>query len=118
MCQETIINYLASKTDIDDEDIRRFILYGEYFRDEDTKKTLPVDNETGQVLYGDEIYFRKHHMEFDKSKDLEIPVTIFSYKNKVNRLQEIDDLLANVKVVESKTQNLIQINDCPIRGVA
>ena len=44
MCQETIINYLASKTGIADNDIRKFILYGEYFRDEDTKKTLPVDN--------------------------------------------------------------------------
>ena len=100
MCQETIINYLASRTGIADDDIRKFVLYGEYFRDEDTKKTLPVDNETGQVLYGDDIYFRKHHMEFDKAKDLEIPVSIFSYKNNVNRLQEIDDLLANVKVVD------------------
>ena len=100
MCQETIINYLASKMGIADADIRKFILYGEYFRDEDTKKTLPVDNETGQVLYGDDIYFRKHHMEFDKAKDLEIPASIFSYKNNVNRLQEIDDLLANVKVVD------------------
>ena len=100
MCQETIINYLTSKTGICDEDIRKFILYGEYFRDEDTKKTLPVDNETGQVLYGDDVYFHKHHMEFDKAKDLEIPASIFSYKSSVNRLQEIDDLLANVKVVD------------------
>lgn len=100
MCQETIINYLASKTGIADEDIRKFILYGEYFRDEDTKKTLPIDNETGQLLHGDEVYYHKHHMEFDKAKDLEIPASIFSYKNNVNRLQEIDDLLANVKVVD------------------
>lgn len=100
MCQETIINYLTSKTHISDKDIRKFILYGEYFRDEDTKKTLPVDNETGQVLYGDDVYFRKHHMEFDKTKSLEIPATIFSYKDNVNRLQEIDDLLSNVKIVD------------------
>lgn len=100
MCQETIINYLASKTGISDEDIRKFILYGEYFRDEDTKKTLPIDNETGQLLHGDEVYYHKHHMEFDKAKDLEIPASIFSYRNNVNRLQEIDDLLANVKVVD------------------
>lgn len=100
MCQETIINYLVSKTGIVDEDIRKFILYGEYFRDEDTKKTLPIDNETGQVLHGDEVYYHKHHMEFDKGKSFEIPASIFSYKNNVNRLQEIDDLLANVKVVD------------------
>lgn len=100
MCQETLINYLCSKTGIEDEDIRKFILYGEYFRDDDTKKTLAVDNETGKVLQGDEIYYYKHHMEFDKEKDLEIPASIFSYKNGINRLQEIDDLLANVKVVD------------------
>ncbi len=100
MCQETLINYLASKTGIASDDIRKFILYGEYFRDEDAKKTIPIDNETGQVLYGDDIYSHKHHMEFDKTKDLEMPPTIFSYKNNVNRLQEIDDLLANVKVVD------------------
>ena len=100
MCQESLINYLTEKTKIPTEDLRKFILFGEYFRDEDTKKTLPVDNETGRVLYGDDVYYRKHHMEFDKTKDLEMPATIFSYKYNVNRLQEIDDLLANVKVVD------------------
>ena len=118
MCQESLISYLSEKTAISLNDLRKFILYGEYFRDEDTKKTLPIDNETGEILHGDEIYYHKHHMEFDKAKDLEIPASIFSYKESVNRLQEIDDLLASVKVVESKTQNLIQINDCPLRGVA
>ena len=100
MCQESLISYLTSKTGISDDDIRKFILYGEYFRDEDTKKTLPIDDVTGQLLQGNEIFFHKHHMEFDKEKDLEIPASIFSYKTKVNRLQEIDDLLANVKVVD------------------
>ena len=100
MCQETIINYLSGKTAISDDDIRKFILYGEYFRDEDTKKTLAIDNATGRVLHDDEIYAHKHHMEFDKGKDLEIPASIFSFKDNVNRLKEIDDLLANVKVVD------------------
>ena len=90
MCQESLINYLAGKTGITDEDVRKFILYGEYFRDEDTKKTIFVKGENGA----------KGHMEFDYEKDMEIPETIFSYKEKVNRLQEIDDLLSNVKVVD------------------
>ena len=90
MCQESLINYLAVKTGITDEDVRKFILYGEYFRDEDTKKTIFVKGENGA----------KGHMEFDYEKDMEIPETIFSYKEKVNRLQEIDDLLSNVKVVD------------------
>ena len=100
MCQESLINYLASKTGIGDSDIRKFILYGEYFRDEDTKKTLVIDNESGKVLKGDEIYRHKHHMEFDKARELEIPASIFSYKDNVNKLREIDDLLANVKIVD------------------
>lgn len=90
MCQECIINYLCGKTGIPEGDIRKFVLYGEYFRDEDTKKTNFIPGQNGA----------KGHMEFDKTKDLEIPATIFSYKGNVNRLQEIDTLLANVKVVD------------------
>lgn len=90
MCQESLIKYLCAKTDIPDADIRKFILYGEYFRDEDTKKTLYVKGLNGA----------KGHMEFDKAKDLEIPATIFSYKHGLNRLQEIDSLLSSVKVVD------------------
>lgn len=100
MCQESLVNYLSGKSGISDADIRKFILYGEYFRDEDTKKTLPIDNETGKLLVGDEVFYHKHHMEFDHEKDMEMPESIFSYKKKVNRLQEIDDLLSNVKVVD------------------
>ncbi|MCD8300538.1 MAG: Eco57I restriction-modification methylase domain-containing protein, partial [Clostridiales bacterium] len=102
MCQESLISYLSGKTGISDEDIRKFVLYGEYFRDDDVRKTLPVDNETGTVLVGDEVFSsaHKHHMEFDKEKILEMPESIFSYRNNVNRLQELDDLLAEVKVVD------------------
>ena len=90
MCQESLINYLCSKTGISEADIRKFVLFGEYFRDEDTKKTVYIKGANGT----------KGHMEFDKAKELEIPATIFSYKNNINRLQEIDKLLANVKVVD------------------
>ena len=90
MCQESLINYLAARTRIAEEDIRKFILYGEYFRDEDTKKTIFVKGENGA----------KGHMEFDYEKDMEIPESLFSYKKNVNRLQEVDNLLANVKVVD------------------
>ena len=90
MCQESLINYLCGKTQIPEEDIRKFILFGEYFRDEDIKKTLFVPGKNGG----------KGHYEFDKNKDMEIPSSILSYKNHVNRLQELDELLANVKVVD------------------
>ena len=90
MCQESLINYLSGRTGIPEEDIRKFVLYGEYFRDEDTRKTIFVKGENGS----------KGHMEFDKEKAFEIPETIFSYKKNVNRLQEIDNYLANVKVAD------------------
>ena len=100
MCRESLINYLATNTQIPEDDIRKFVLFGEYFCDEDTRKTLSVDNETSKVLQGDEIYAHKHHMEFDKNKELEIPATIFSFKKNINCLQEIDNLLSDIKVVD------------------
>ena len=90
MCQESLINYLVTRSGIPEDDIRKLVLYGEYFKDKDAEKTLRVPNKNGQGF----------HMELDKQKDFEIPETIFSYKNGTNRLQELDDLLANVKVVD------------------
>ena len=90
MCQESLINYLSGRTGVPSDDIRKFVLYGEYFRDEDVKKTLFVKGQNGA----------KGHYEFDRSKPMEIPETIFSYRKNVNRLREIDELLANVKVVD------------------
>lgn len=89
MCQETLINHLVTKTGISEDAIRDFIIYGEYLRDEDTVKTLKVTDESG-----------KSHYEFDKNKDLLISEEILSYKKGINRLKEIDDLLANVKVAD------------------
>lgn len=89
MCQETLINHLVTKTGISEKAIRDFILYGEYLRDEDTVKTLKVTDASGKI-----------HFEFDKNKDLLISEEILSYKKGVNRLKEIDDLLANVKVAD------------------
>ena len=89
MCQETLINHMVSKTGISESAIRDFILYGEYLRDEDTIKTLKVADDNG-----------KQHYEFDKNKELLISEEILSFKNGVNRLNELDELLANVKVAD------------------
>ena len=88
MCQESLINYLATNTGIDEEDIRKFILYGEYFRDSDCLKTK-------------EIYKNgKRSYTIDKERDMEMPESIFSFKANVNRLKEIDELLENVKIAD------------------
>lgn len=89
MCQETLINHLVSKTGISESAIRDFILYGEYLRDEDTIKTLKVTDDNG-----------KQHYEFDKNRELLISEEILSFKNSINRLKELDELLANVKVAD------------------
>ncbi len=88
MCQESLINYLTTNTDIEETDIRKFILYGEYFRDNDCLKTKEV------IKNG-----KKSHT-VDKTRDLEMPESIFSFKQGANRLQELDELLANVKIAD------------------
>lgn len=88
MCQESLINYLTTNSGIEEADIRKFILYGEYFRDNDCLKTKEV------IKNG-----KKSHM-VDKARDLEMPESIFSFKQGVNHLKELDELLANVKIAD------------------
>ena len=90
MCQESLINYLVTKSQIPESDIRDFIQNGEFFRDIDTEKTVKeYDNKTG-----------KYHFIFDNNKDLLIPESIFSLKKKIDRLDEIDKHLSQVKVAD------------------
>lgn len=77
MCQETLINHLITKTGLPESDVRDFILYGDLMKDEDTTKDAREGN-----------------------KDLLISSKIYDPKTGVNRLKEIDDILANVKVAD------------------
>lgn len=77
MCQETLINHLVTKTELPETDIRDFILYGDLMKDEDTAK---------EVREG--------------AQDMLISSNIFDLKSGVNRLKELDDILANVKVAD------------------
>ena len=86
MCSESLINYLVTKSGIPEEDIRKFITLGEFFKDEDARRTL-FNKETRKF-------------EYDYNKQLEMPASILDFKNNVNRLTELDDLLANVKAVD------------------
>lgn len=86
MCSESLINYLVSKTDIPEDDIRKLITFGEFFKDEDARKTK-YDSEAKRYLY-------------DYGKHLEIPATILDFNNNVNRLDELDYLLSSVRVVD------------------
>lgn len=89
MCQESLINYLTNTLQIPENDIRDFILYGDFMKDEDTEKTLRVADNNGSS-----------HMEFDFQKDLFISENILSFKKGVNRLADLDKALADVRVAD------------------
>lgn len=86
MCSESLINYLVTKSGIPEEDIRKFITYGEFFKDEDARRTKK-DPASGKYVY-------------DYNKPLEMPASILDYSNNVNRINELDELLSKVKVVD------------------
>lgn len=88
MCQESLINYLSTTLSIDEQDIRDFILYGDFMQQHDTEKTWGKDNSG------------KSRLKFDFNKDLLISEKILSYKNNVNRLDDIDNALKNVRVAD------------------
>lgn len=71
MCQESLINYLVSETEVPYDDLKDFILYGEIMKDEDCSK---------EAKQGE--------------KDLRIPQTVYK------KLKKIDEALANVKVAD------------------
>lgn len=81
MCQESLINYLARTMNLPDADIRDFILYGDFMKDEDTSK----DKRQGSSeMYIAESLFK---VEADGSVS-------------VNRLYELDAALASVRVAD------------------
>ncbi|MDD3436561.1 MAG: N-6 DNA methylase [Candidatus Gastranaerophilales bacterium] len=77
MCQESLVNYLVNKTDISYDAIKDFIVYGEFMKDEDT--TREAKQGIGNLYISKEILDRE---------------------NNVNRLKDIDDALANIKVAD------------------
>lgn len=81
MCQESLINYLVRKTNISEDALRDFILYGDFMKDEDTVKSKREGN--GGMYISDEI--------FKINEDGNIVV---------NRLKDIDDALASVRVAD------------------
>jgi len=81
MCQESLINYLVRKTGLDENDIRDFILYGDFMKDEDTTKEKREGN--GGMFISEKIF------------KIDSTGTIV-----VNRLKDIDDALATVRVAD------------------
>lgn len=81
MCQESLINYLVRKTTLPEADIRDFILYGDFMKDEDTVKSKREGN--GGMYISDSIF------KIDENGSIA-----------VNRLKDIDNALATVRVAD------------------
>lgn len=81
MCQESLINYLTKELQVDENDIRDFIIYGDFMKDEDTSK----DKRTGST----EMYISESLYKVDSSG-----------KVIVNRLVDLDNALKNVRIAD------------------
>jgi adenine-specific DNA-methyltransferase len=71
MCQESLINYLVTETNVPYEDMKNFIIYGEIMKDEDYSRRTKQGKQ-----------------------ELRIPQSIY------NNLKKIDEALANVKIAD------------------
>ena len=81
MCQETLISYLVKEIGLKEQDIRDFILLGDFLKDEDTAKDRRQgDNE---MLISEELY------KLDKDGNVV-----------VDRLKDIDEALKNIRVAD------------------
>lgn len=89
MCQECLVNYLASNLDISTDAVRDFVLYGDFYKDFDTEKTKKVTDANGKI-----------HYEFDIERQFKISPDIFSPKDGIDRIAEIDDLLKRIRVAD------------------
>lgn len=81
MCQETLISYLVRETGLAEPDIRDFILMGDFMKDEDTSKDKRQGN--NGMFISENIY------KIDEGGNVV-----------VNRLKDIDDALANIRVAD------------------
>ena len=81
MCQETLISYLIRETGLKEQDIRDFILLGDFMKDADTTKDKRQGNH--DMLISEEIF------KIDKDGNVI-----------VDRLKDIDRALADIRVAD------------------
>lgn len=81
MCQETLISYLIKETGLKEQDIRDFVLLGDFLKDEDTAKNRRQGKYN--MLISEEIYKIDHNGNVV-----------------VDRLKDIDYALANIRVAD------------------
>ncbi len=81
MCREGLINYLSNKVNVSTSDIRDFVLYGDFMKDEDTDSKKRVEN--GGLWVSEKLF------------DIDSNNAIIT-----NRLIEVDNALSSVRVLD------------------
>ncbi len=81
MCQESLINYLVTALKLEEVDIRDFILYGDFMKDEDTVKDKRQGNK--------EMYISENLYKIDSDGNVV-----------VDRLKDIDKALEDIRVAD------------------
>ena len=81
MCQESLVNYLTETLKVSEGAVRDFILYGDFMKDEDTVKEKRLGNS--------EMYISEELYKIDSSG-----------KVVVNRLMDMDQALADVRIAD------------------
>ena len=81
MCQESLINYLTTNLNIEENAIREFILYGDFMKDEDTVKNKVLGKSS--MLISESLFKLDNDGKFI-----------------VNRLLDVDAALKNVRVAD------------------
>ena len=81
MCQEALISYLVRETGLEEQDVRDFILMGDFMKDEDTSKEKRKGN--GGMYISEDLF------KIDETG-----------KVVVNRLKDIDTALENIRVAD------------------
>ena len=93
MCQESLINYLTNKMQVSEMAIRDFILYGDFMKDEDAGVLRRAERgDSFDLWISEELY------------QLNPDGTI-----KVDRIEELDKALQDVRVAENCTTSLIRV---------
>ncbi|WP_028828463.1 Eco57I restriction-modification methylase domain-containing protein [Proteocatella sphenisci] len=77
MCQESLANHISNETGISYDAIKDFIVYGEFMKDQDTN----ISSRNGD-------------------SELFISTEILDTKSNINRLKDVDDALANIRVAD------------------
>lgn len=97
MCQQSLINYLETNTDIPREDIEKFIYLSGFSTSEYQRKLIElekINEKMNKSNFPIKELYKLSKKQIDIIKDINFPKTI------LNNLEEVDELLRCVKIAD------------------